>query len=100
MKSFLQQKKLHILCLVEADLHSPISRYKRQSPLSSTEIDQQLGIPGYRLILQQPWYKHGQARILLTVKEELQVQVKNPGTQNSDLQTLTCEIGLARENNS
>ena len=40
VKTFLQQKKLHMLCLVEADLHGNISRYKRQNPLSTNDIHQ------------------------------------------------------------
>ena len=97
VKNFLQQYKLHILCLLEADLHGATSRYKRLQPLSLSDIESSIGIPGYKLLLPQSWYKHGQARVLVIAKEELQVKLRNLGNQNSDLQTLICEIGLAKE---
>ena len=94
---FLQSKKLHILCLVEADLHGAISRYKRLHPLTTKDINDILGVPGYKLILPKTWQIHGLARIIVIAKEELQVKVRDLGAQNGDLPTLTCEIGLARE---
>ena len=97
VRNFLQQYNLHILCLVEADLHGASSRYKRLSPLTSMDIEKKLDIPGYKLLLPQSWYAHGQARVLVIAKEELQVKLRNLGNHNSDLQTLICEIGLAKE---
>jgi hypothetical protein len=61
------------------------------------DIEKKLDIPGYKLLLPQSWYAHGQARVLVIAKEELQVKLRNLGNHNSDLQTLICEIGLAKE---
>ena len=97
VKHFLQNKKLHILCLVEADLHGITSRYKRLNPLTTKDIDDNLGISGYKIFLPKSWQVHGQARIMVIAKEELQVKIRDFGRQNSDLPSLTCEIGLARE---
>ena len=47
VKHFLQNKKLHILCLVESDLHGITSRYKRRHPLSTKDINENLGITRY-----------------------------------------------------
>ena len=35
VKNFLQKKNLHMLCLIEADLHGTTSRFKRLNPLST-----------------------------------------------------------------
>ena len=48
VKNFIQSKNLHMLCLIEADLHSPISRYKRLNRLLTLDINHKLSIPGYK----------------------------------------------------
>ena len=100
VKQFLERKNLHILCLVESDLHSHISRYIRRHPLNNEEIQNILGVPGYKIILPKSWQLHGQARILIFAKEELQVKIRNLGVEDSDLPTISCEIGLGREKKS
>ena len=100
VKNFLKNKKLHMLCLVEADLHSSIYRYKRSNSLNTREIHKQMEIPGYRIFLPKTWDDHGQARLLVYAKNELQVVQKNIGIQNNDLPTVTFEIGLGKEKKS
>ena len=97
VKTFLQKKKLHLLCLVEADLHASTSRYKRAFPLSTKDIHKQLEIPGYKIFLPKTWSVHGQARVIVYAKNELKVVEKDVGIQNSDLPTITLEIALGRE---
>ena len=94
---FLQKKKLDILCLVEAGLHGATSRHRRINPLTTRDIHNILGIAGYKLTLPSTWQAHGQARILVISREELQIKLHDPGAQNCDLPTITCEISLARE---
>ena len=97
VKVFIQKKNLHMLCLVEADLHSEISRLRRRRPLTTKDITNQLNIPGYNIYLPLSWKKHGQARILVYAKEELKVKERILGTQLSDLPMLSFEIGLGLE---
>ena len=97
VKQFLEKKSLHLLCLVESDLHSSISRYIRRNTLTTDDVHRVLGVPGYRIILPKSWQVHGQARVMLLAKEELNVGVRDIGTENSDLPTISCEIGFARE---
>ena len=82
---------------VKAGLHGEASRQRIANPLNTKDIHNILGIPGYKLILPSSWQAHGQARLLVIAREELQVKIRDQGVQNSDLPTLTCEISLARE---
>ena len=42
-------------------------------------------------------YEHGIARILIFAKNELKITVRDQSTAQSDLPTITCEIGLGNE---
>ena len=97
VKLLLQEHDLHLLCLVEADLHGIASRVRRSQPLTQAEIHHQLRIDNYSIILPQTWQRHGQARILLYVKEGVHVKVKNLSRRDTDLPSLSCEIGLGKE---
>ena len=97
VKQFLQNKHLHVLCLVESDIHSPLSRYIRRHPLNTSEVHSILHVPGYKISLPKSWQVHGQARIIIFTREELQVKIRDTGVENSDLPTLTIEIGMGRE---
>ena len=97
VKNFIHTKNLHMLCLIEADLHGPSSRYKRVNPLSTNDIKKNLEIPGYKIFLPNSWNIHGQARILVYAKEELKVSELKSGNQVSDLPSITFEISLGKE---
>jgi hypothetical protein len=79
------------------NLHGSTSRYKRAYPLSTKDIHEQLYIHGYKIFLPNTWSAHGQARVMVYAKNELQVVEKNVGIQNGNLPTITFEIGLGRE---
>ena len=55
VENFIQSRKLHMLCLVESDLHSQVSRYRRAQPLTTEDIQDKLGIPGYKIYLPATW---------------------------------------------
>jgi hypothetical protein len=88
---------MNILCLVESDLHSFTSRYSRRHPLSTTEVQKALKVPGYKIVLPKSWQVHGQARVIVYVKEEINLKIRDIGANNSDLPTITCEIDMGRE---
>ena len=97
VQDFIQSRNLHMLCLVESDLHSEVSRYKRAQPLTTKDIKEKLGIPGYKIYLPATWDKHGQARLIVYAKEELQVKVWSSGNTISDLPSISFLISLGRE---
>ena len=94
---FIKKKNLHAMCVVESDLHSQNSRIRRRKPLNKDEINRILEIPGFRIILPKSWEVHGQARVLVYVKEDLQVKIRDEGQAFSDLPTVSLEIGFGRE---
>ena len=97
VKQFIQSKSLHLFCLVESDLHSHISRYIRRHPLTTEEVHKILGISGYKIFLPKSWQVHGQARVIVFAKEELNVKIRDIGIENGDLPTISCEISFGRE---
>ena len=94
---FLAAKNLHLLCVVESDIHSQKSRYRNRQHLNTQEVHDILGISGYRILLPKSWQIHGQARIILFAKDELKVKVREISLQNSDLPTISLEISLGNE---
>ena len=94
---FIFSNKLDIFCLVESDLHGLISRYRRANPLTKEEIKNLLHIPGYNLFLPKTWQKHGQARIVVFAKEELQVSEIHIGEDLTDLPILSFLISKGKE---
>ena len=97
IKQFLSDKCLHLLCVIESDLHGPGSRYSKRIHLSDTDVQSVLKIPGYQLIFPKSWSIHGQARIIVYAKQELIVKTLDIGSQNSDLPIVNLEIGLGKE---
>ena len=97
IKSLLQNHDLHLLGIVESDLHGVNSRVKRSNPVNTKEILDNLHVDGYSIKLPSSWYSHGQARIILYVKEGINIKMRKLNNQDSDLPTLSCEIGLGRE---
>ena len=75
-RQFLLKKKLHMLCLIETDLHSKMSRSGRRNTVTRKEIEVILGIPGFRIYLPATWKQHGQARLMVYAREELKVNEK------------------------
>ena len=94
---FMEEQKLHILCLVESEFHGQQSRVRRRQPLTESQIKTSLAVVGYKIILPQTWYVHGQARIVMYVKEDVNVTVTPLAREYSDLPTLTCVIGMGKE---
>jgi hypothetical protein len=66
VKDFLMTNDLQLLCLIEADLYGVTSRVK---PITSKEIEGNLKIENYKIILPQSWQVHGKARALLHIRK-------------------------------
>ena len=97
VKDFLSANDLQILCLIEADLHGITSRVKRIKPITSREIEENLKVENYKTLLPQSWQAHGQARILLYVRDDISLKVKPLTRSDTDLPSVSCEIGVGRE---
>ena len=69
----------------------------RLKPLTDKEIEKNLKIENYKIILPQSWQHHGQARVLLYVREDINLKVKPLARGNTDLPSISCEIGVGRE---
>ena len=97
IRQFLTKKKLHMLCVIEADLHSLMSRSLRRNPVTRKEIEVILGIPGYRIHLPATWKQHGQTRMIVYAKEELNVIEQHLNAEITDLPILTFQISFSKE---
>ena len=97
VKEILNKKKLHMMCVIETDLHGRMSRSLRRNPLSRKEIEVILAIPGYNMYLPATWKHHGQARILVYAREDLKVSERSLAADLTDLPMITFEIGFSRE---
>ena len=97
IEQYLGKHQLHALGIVECDLHGPGSRMLRSHPLSTKDIHEKLHIEGYNILLPQSWYMYDQARIFIYIKENLQVKERKLQQENSDLPSISFELGLSRE---
>ena len=97
IKQFVYKRNLHMLCVIEADLHSRMSRSKRRTVVTGKDIEVELAIPGYKIYLPATWKCHGQSRIIVFAKDELKVSERPLGTSLSDLPMLSFEIGFGNE---
>ena len=51
----------------------------------------------YKTLLPQSWQTHGQARIPLYVRDDINLKVKPLARENTDLPSVSWEIGVGRE---
>ena len=100
VKAFLKKKNLHMLCLIESDLHGATSRLRRRNPLTTKLIMQKLEIAGYRIFLPQTWQVHGQARIIVYARDDLNVKERVLGHHYNDLPMMTFDIAFGHEKKS
>ena len=97
---YLQRHQLHLFAIIESDLHGPQSRVSRKNPLTSHEIQEKLQIDGYSILLPQSWYAHHQARLIVFVKDGVQLKERKLDPSDSDLPSMSFEFGLGREKKS
>ena len=97
IEMYLQKHQLHMFGIIECDLHGPRSRINRRLPLSTKDIHEKLHIDGYSILLPQSWYTHDQARILIFVKDGIHLKERKLTCGDSDLQSISVELGLGRE---
>ena len=72
----------------------------RTTRFSTEEIIKKLSIDGYRIEFPASWEKHGVARVLVFVSDEVRAVRQELSPDDSDLQSVTLQIGLGREKKS
>ena len=97
IERYIEDQKLHALCVIESDLHGISSRVRRSNPASSEIIRSSLGIDGYTIVLPDTWDAHGQARILLYVKDDVKHEIKRNPRNCNDLPSISCTLGIGKE---
>ena len=97
IKLYLKKHQLHMFGIIESDLHGSDSRVKRKNPLQTKDIHENLHIDGYYIMLPQSWQCHGQARLIVYVKNGVHVKERKLDKSDSDLPSLSVELGLSRE---
>ena len=97
---YLENHNLDIFGIIESDLHGPNSRVYRSQPLSTKAIYEVLAIKGYNIILPQSWFKFDQARVVLYVKEGIQVKEIQLNDADADLASISIQVGVGKERKS
>ena len=97
IEQYIEEHKLHALCVIESDLHGATSRVRRNNPATSEIINASLGIEGYSIHLPDTWESHGQARIMLYIKDDLKCEIKRNPRDCNDLPSISCKIGIRNE---
>ena len=97
VNDFLRTNDLQVMCLIEADLHGMTSRIRRVNPITGKKIEENLKVENYRIVLPQSWQAHGQARVLLYVREDINLKVKPLAREKTDLPSVFCEIGKEKK---
>ena len=90
---------MDIFRIHDCDLHGQESRINRKSKLTTAELKDILNIEDYNLILPQSWQlqQHGQARIMLNVKETINVSVIKLSVSDGDLASISVEVAKSKE---
>ena len=65
--------------------------------MASREIEENLKVENYKTLLPKSWQSHGQARILLYVRDDISLKVKPLTRGDTDLPSVSWEIGVGRE---
>ena len=94
IKALLNKHNLHILGLVETDLHGEKSRIWRNKPLTTEEIMRNLKIENYKIILPQSWYTHQQARVIVYVKDDVKFKISEISKTSDELPSISGEISI------
>ena len=87
IQSFLLKYDIHLFGLIECDIKASGFYTCKQDILDNLKIN------GYNVKLPLSWSIHNQARIIVYVKDDLKVKWKDLRIQDSDLPSISCEIG-------
>ena len=100
IKSYFTKHNPHVFAVIESDLFGLNSDVGRSRKYSTEDVKHKLHIEGYQIILPNSWNCHGQARILVYVRDNIKAKVIEDEIENSDLPSISLEIGIGREKKS
>ena len=98
IKLYIQKNKPHMFAVIESDLHGPnTTATHRITTFTKQEIMNRLSIDGYNIEFPMSWESFSQARIIVFVSEKIRAKQIKLSPTDSDLPSLTFEVGLGRE---
>ena len=96
IKQFLQSKKPHCFAVIEADIYSTLSHINRNRKYSTAEVREKLKFDGYKIEFPSTWDRHGQARLICYVSDEIKYKRKTLNDGLDHIPSITLEVGLGR----
>ena len=97
ISEYLRSHNLLAMGIIEADIHSSKSSIKRRNPVDPDEVNSAINIQGYRTIVPATLKEHGQARLIVLVKENVKVEVKKLSKSSNDLPIEIFDMWIANE---
>ena len=97
IKAYFARNDPHVFAIIESDLFGVNSACNRNQKFTTEEVHSKLQIEGFHIVLPKSGECHGLARIIVYVKDEVKAKVVDDHLVNSDLQSLSLEVGLGRE---
>ena len=88
IRLLVQTQNIHILGISEVDICSDKYTYE--------QIERMFSIENYNIILPNSWKRHGLARILVYVKNDIEVKIVEDRPEDDDLQHILLEVGLGK----
>ena len=92
IRHFMYEMNIHLLCVTECDIHGVKSTNFVRQKLSHEEVTDALHIQGYTVKFPASWRVHGVARLIVYVKNEINLVIHKTSLSCSDLPTFSCEI--------
>ena len=98
LKTLIQRTKPHVISVIESDVYGHKSNnINKKTRFTTEQILHKLHIPGYKIEFPDSWEHHGVARLLVYVSEQVAAVRKPAADSDSDLPSITLDIGLGRE---
>ena len=95
IKQLISKYKPHSFGIIESDLYSTKSSKSRKT-FTQAEIRDNLKIDGYKIEFPKTWEKHGEARIICYVSDEIKYSRKWLQDGNDHIPSITLEVGLGK----
>ena len=101
IKLYIQKYKPHMFAVIESDLHGPnTTATHRTTTFTKETLKDKLYIEGYKIEFPMSWESFGQARIIVFVSENIRAKQIKLSLPDSDLPSMSFEVGLGREKKS
>ena len=95
IQEFIDSKRPHCLGIIESDLFGMNSDLNRKK-YTKLEIEEKLGIDGYRIELPSSWEAYGQARIICYVSNDIKCQRIRLNDGKDHIPSITLAVGQGK----